>query len=107
MSLHQQHAWSWNAFLETVVFAGSICFVSELGFNDIEKWSENKNRSCLCGSVLFPVPPTGPGRSRLSGSIGSTNDGASGFVKSSDAETVLVGFLRKEAPKNARRELQR
>lgn len=93
--------------METDVLAGSVCFVSELGFNEIEKCSENKDRSRSCGSVLSLVPPTGPGRSRFSGGVGSTNEGASGFVKSSDTENVPVGFIRKEVPKNDGREWQR
>lgn len=53
----------------------------------------------MCGSVSPLVPPTGPGRNKLSGSISSTNEGARGFVKSSEAENVPVDFLRKEVLK--------
>lgn len=71
-----------------------------------KKSSVNKDRSCLCGSVLSLAPSKGSERSRPSVNAGSANEGVSGFVKSSDTENGLGSFLRKLVPKNDGRALQ-
>lgn len=92
--------------METDVLAGSVSFVSELGFNEIEKCSENKTE-VACRALFCPWCLLQGLEEADSQEVLATNEGASGFVKSSDTENVPLGFIRKEVPENDGRKLQR